>query len=31
VPCTLLTSPNRDFGDGGGSNGRGAPISMLIQ
>jgi hypothetical protein len=27
----LLTSPKRDFGDGGGSNGRGAPINKLIQ
>jgi hypothetical protein len=31
VPWTLLTSPKRDFGDGGGSNGRGAPINKLIQ
>jgi hypothetical protein len=31
VPWTLLTSPKRDFGDGGGSNDRGAPINKLIQ
>jgi hypothetical protein len=31
VPWASLTSPKRDFGDGGGSSGRGAPISKPIQ
>ena len=31
VPWALLTSTKRDFGDGGGSSGRGAPINKLIQ
>ena len=31
VRWTLLTSPKRDFGDGGGSSARGAPINKWIQ